>query len=161
MTAATLTPPAGVAAASVPFVPPPVAEAFYGLAGDIVRAIEPHSEADPLAILAQLLVMFGNVIGRGPYFQVEADRHHTNLYIVLVGDTAKARKGVSFNQALRPFRAFESAWATERVQSGLSSGEGLIYAVTEPDTATQDLRLAMHSKRLLVYEPEFALVLQV
>src|SRR5437879_5549061 len=52
-------------------VAPSVEEAFYGLAGDIVRTIEPHSEADPLGILVQLLVMFGNVVGRGPYFQVE------------------------------------------------------------------------------------------
>jgi hypothetical protein len=34
---------------------PPRAAAFTGLAGEIVRAIEPHSESDPLAILVQLL----------------------------------------------------------------------------------------------------------
>ena len=27
---------------------PPAPEAYYGLAGDVVRAIEPHSEADPV-----------------------------------------------------------------------------------------------------------------
>ena len=34
---------------------PPRAAAFTGLAGEIVSTIEPHSESDPLAILAQLL----------------------------------------------------------------------------------------------------------
>jgi hypothetical protein len=29
--------------------------AFYGLAGDVVRTIEPDSESDPVAILAQYL----------------------------------------------------------------------------------------------------------
>jgi hypothetical protein len=45
--------------------------AFHGLAGDVVRTIEPHSEADPVAILIQVLAFVGNVIGRGPYYQVE------------------------------------------------------------------------------------------
>jgi hypothetical protein len=44
-------------------------EAFYGLAGDIVRIIEPHSEASREAILAQLLVEIGNEVGRGPQLQ--------------------------------------------------------------------------------------------
>jgi hypothetical protein len=34
--------------------------AYYGLAGDVVRAIEPHSEADPNGILIQLLAAVGN-----------------------------------------------------------------------------------------------------
>jgi hypothetical protein len=44
-------------------------------AGDFVRQLEPHTEADPVAILVQTLVMFGNLIGRNAYFSVEADRH--------------------------------------------------------------------------------------
>jgi hypothetical protein len=109
----------------------------------------------------QLLVAFGNVIGRVPYFQVEADRHYTNLFVILVGETAKARKGVSFNQALRVFRLGDPGWSSECVKSGLSSGEGLILAVSGPDEAMANVRLAIQSKRLLVFEPEFALVLRV
>lgn len=52
--------------------------AYYGLAGDVVRTIAPHSEADPVAILVQFLTAVGNAIGRGPYYQVEGDRHGTN-----------------------------------------------------------------------------------
>ena len=74
---------------------PPAAEAFYGLAGDFVKAIEPHSEADPVAILAQFHCMFGNVIGRGPYFTAEADSHYSNIFVALVGATSKGRKGSS------------------------------------------------------------------
>jgi hypothetical protein len=37
--------------------PDPLGEsAFRGLAGEIVRSIEPHSEADPAGLLVQLLV---------------------------------------------------------------------------------------------------------
>ncbi|MEJ7873117.1 MAG: hypothetical protein WKF67_12740, partial [Rubrobacteraceae bacterium] len=39
--------------------------ALHGLPGDVVRAFEPHTEADPVAVLANLLAAFGNVIGRG------------------------------------------------------------------------------------------------
>ena len=60
---------------------PPKAAAFTGLAGDIVHAIEPHSESDPLAILAQLLVCFGSVIGRGAHYAVEATEHHGNEFV--------------------------------------------------------------------------------
>src|SRR5262249_10579974 len=42
--------------------------ALHGLAGDVVHTIEPHTEADPVAILLQYLISFGNAIGRGPYY---------------------------------------------------------------------------------------------
>src|SRR6185437_3841125 len=72
--------------------------ALYGMAGEIVRCIEPHSEADPAAILVQFLVAMGNIVGRGPYCTVEATRHYLNLATVLVGSTSKGRKGTSWNQ---------------------------------------------------------------
>src|SRR5262245_2964139 len=42
--------------------------AFHGLAGDFVRAIEPHTESDPVGLLVQFLVTFGNIVGHRPYF---------------------------------------------------------------------------------------------
>ena len=41
-------------------------EAFCGLAGKIVETIAPCTEADPVALLIQILVAFGNAVGRGP-----------------------------------------------------------------------------------------------
>ena len=49
--------------------------AFHGLAGEIVKAIEPHSEADSVALLINLLTGFGNLIGCGSWFMVGTDRH--------------------------------------------------------------------------------------
>src|SRR5205807_610779 len=66
-----------------PWPSPLAEEAFYGLAGDAVRVLGPSSEADPAALLFQVLVAFGNVIGRAPHFVVEADKHFTNEYLVL------------------------------------------------------------------------------
>src|SRR5262245_9828570 len=56
---------------SRPWPDPPAEEAFFGLVGDIVRAIEPHSEADPVALLVQILIAFGSLIGRTAYFLAE------------------------------------------------------------------------------------------
>jgi hypothetical protein len=44
--------------------------ALHGLPGEVVRTLEPHSEADPIALLAHFLVMFGNAVGRGPHVRV-------------------------------------------------------------------------------------------
>jgi Bifunctional DNA primase/polymerase, N-terminal/Protein of unknown function (DUF3987) len=159
---------------TLPWPDPPGEEAFHGLAGDIVRAIEPASEADPVAILVQTLVAFGNVIGRSVYFEVESDRHYTNEFIVLVGRTAKARKGTSWGHVERLFRAAEETWVEEHIQTGLSSGEGLIWAVRDPITKRERVKErgqparyeeveadpGVSDKRLLVFEPEFANVLK-
>ena len=135
---------------------PPQEDAYYGLAGDFVRAIEPHTEADPVAILVQFLAAFGNAAGSSPHFVAEADRHSLNLYTILVGETAKARKGVSWGHASRPLLQADSTWES-RIASGLASGEGVISNVR--DAAGNDP--GEKDKRLCLYEPEFAQVLKV
>ena len=56
-----------------PWPDPLAEEAYYGLPGEIVRTIEPHSEANPAAILVQALIASGSAIGRIPYLRAEAD----------------------------------------------------------------------------------------
>jgi len=143
---------------------PPRAAAFTGLAGEIVSAIEPHSESDPLAVLTQLLVCFGSVIGRGAHYAVEATKHHGNEFLLLVGPTAKGRKGTAWDHVHRLFAQLDSEWATQRIVSGLSSGEGLIWSVRDPETARGRGRgpevREQTDERLLVLETEFASVLK-
>jgi hypothetical protein len=162
-------------AAPVPSWPELPEEAMHGLAGDIVRAIEPHTEADPVALLAQLLVAFGNAVGRSPHFMAEADRHGTNLFVVLVGVSSKGRKGTSWAHIRRLFQAVAPEWTRNCITSGLSSGEGLKWAVRDPierlepvkqsgrvvdyQTVTEDPGVT--DKRCLVYEAEFASALRV
>jgi hypothetical protein len=134
---------------------PPAADAFHGLPGAIVEKIVPHTEADPVAILTQLLVACGALIGRGAYFQVEATRHHANQYLLLIGDTARARKGSSFDHVARLLSDADPAFPS-RLTTGLSSGEGLVWTVRDP--TGQDA--GVKDKRLLVAEPEFASVLK-
>ena len=150
-------------------------EALHGLVGEFVTAIEPHTEADPAAILIQFLVLFGNVIGRKAHFTVGADKHCLNLFAVVVGETSKGRKGQSFGQSKRLFQEIDQTWAETRIESGLSSGEGLIWAVRDPIEKLDRVRQAgqpLHyetvladpgekDKRLVVVEAEFASTLRV
>jgi hypothetical protein len=134
---------------------PPDPAAYHGLAGEIVHRLAPHTEADPVAILSQLLVAFGAATGRGGFFQVEATRHHPNEFMLLVGDSAKARKGSSWDHVRRLLDTADPQ-LTGRTLTGLSSGEGLIWAVRDP--TAQDPGIP--DRRLLVIEPEFASVLK-
>ena len=86
---------------SLPSWPRLAEPAFHGLAGNLVDAIAPHSEADPNAILIQFLVAFGNVIGHSPHMTVEADRHGTTLFTCLAGETAKTITGKAACSAAR------------------------------------------------------------
>jgi hypothetical protein len=150
-----------------PYTPPPVAEdrhwprlheaALYGLAGDVVETIAPHTEGDLAALLIQYLTAVGNVIGKAAYYQVEADRHYPRLFTVLVGDTGKGRKGTSLGQIRRIIKQVDEPWAEDRVKNGLSSGEGLIFEVRDKvEKNGEVVDAGAPDKRLLVVEPEFA-----
>jgi hypothetical protein len=118
-------------------------------------------------------VCFGNIVGRSAHFAVEGTRHHANEFSVLVGRTSKARKGTSWDRIHQLMRETEPEWAETRVQSGASSGEGIIWAVRDPIEKQERIREknrvhyekveadpGVEDKRLLVYEPEFANVLK-
>jgi hypothetical protein len=139
----------------------PRPDAYYGLAGKIVGAIEPHTEADPVALLVQFLVAFGSVVGRRPHCRAEADRHGLNLYAVPTGMSSKGRKGTSWGHIRRIFEQIAPDWK-DRVTAGLSSGEGLIHAVRDPVRKGDEIvDEGVSDKRLLVVESEFALTLRV
>jgi hypothetical protein len=159
----------------VPQWPDPMGDAaFHGLAGEFVRTVEPHTEADPVALLVQFLCEYGNVIGRNCYVQVESDRHYTNLFVVLVGQTAKARKGTSERNVRTIIKAVSEDWGC-RVMSGLASGEGLIWQVRDPIERTEPVKekgrvngyqniivdQGVSDKRLMIVEPELARVFRV
>lgn len=132
--------------------------ALYGLAGDLVRLVEPATEADPVAVLFQFLCAFGNAVGRRPFYRVERTRHYLNVFVTLVGDTAAGRKGTSLRWAVETVEKGDPSWSLQRT-SGLSSGEGLIHAVRDP-SADPNGDKGVADKRLFVVESEFASVLQ-
>src|SRR6516165_6253564 len=146
--------------------PQPTNAALYGLAGEVVTWLIPNTEADQAALLLQFLVSFGNAVGRGPYFLVEGTKHYSNLFIVLAGQTAKARKGTSADRIRQLFEAADPEWAQRCVRGGISSGEGIIWAIRDPIYAMKKGELqctdpGVDDKRLMLDEREYQQALTV
>jgi hypothetical protein len=156
--------------------PPDAAPAaFYGLLGDVVRAVEPYTEADPHGVLTGLAAGFGNAAGDGPHCFAGEDRHTPRIFGLTVGESSKSRKGSAWALDAALLRRADPAWADAHILSGLSSGEGLIFAVRDAVTrhdaikehsrvvGYQDVEIdaGITDKRLLVVESEFGRTLKV
>lgn len=148
--------------------------AYYGLAGEIVKAIEPHTEGDPVALLINLLTFYGNVVGNNAHVGVEATKHPGRLFSVTVGDSSVGRKGTTTAHIKRLYETFDKEYIQNNIKSGLASGEGLIYHVRDPiykyEETTKDgvtigeerlVDNGVSDKRLLVIESEMASLLKV
>jgi hypothetical protein len=160
---------------SKPEFPAPLSpEAFHGLAGEFVRLVSPHTEADEAALLAHFLVYFGNAVGRGAFYRVGATRHTAAENVAFVGVTGSGRKGTAEHETRRPFLLSSDPW-TSRITTGLSSGEGLIHAVRDALEKREPIREkgrvtgyenvtadeGVQDKRLCVLESELGRVLRV
>lgn len=125
--------------------PAPISEAgMYGIAGEYVRLVAPHTEADPNAILLAFLVHAGNLLGRDFFVPTGADRHCGNLYLCLVGPTAGGRKGSAIAAAEHFFTRGTNAPGMPRILRGISSGEGVIWKVHDAITKRE---FSKHTKQ--------------
>jgi hypothetical protein len=111
------------------------ADAFYGVAGDFVRLVKPETEADPVALLGNFLVAAGLLFSRNAFVVADGKRHHAVEYLLMAGDSGVGRKGTATNRVL-PLMDEVEMFYHSRVLSGLSTGEGLIRALTPK--ATED-----------------------
>jgi hypothetical protein len=144
--------------------------ALHGLAGEFVRLVEEDTEADPAAILVQLLVAIGSILGRKAGVYADGTTHFSNLFAVILGKTAFSRKGTSWGVVQALVRSLDEKWT---IRGGLSTGEGLIACLHDPYTKTETVKYrgevkrkvveipGVEDKRLLVLETEFVRVLKV
>jgi hypothetical protein len=130
--------------------------ALQGPIGGAVRMLSPETEADPAAVLVNLLVMFGNAVGSGPHVRVGGDVHAARLFAAVVGKSARARKGQASSLARWLMTTVDPAWS-ERVLGGFGSGEALVDAVRDPSGDDE----GAPDHRALVREGEFARILHV
>jgi hypothetical protein len=130
--------------------------AYHGLVGQVVKLLAPCSEADPAAILATVLAAIGAIAGPTPHARAGHVRHPAKLDVVIVGDTAKARKGTSWATARLVLDKLDLGFVESRVLGGFGSGQSVIDEVA--DRSDDDGPV---DKRLLIHEPEFARVLAV
>ncbi len=124
--------------------------AMHGLAGEIVRLIEPHSEADPAALLVHVLVTFGAMVGPEPHFEVESTPQPARLFALIVGETSNARKGTARNRIEHVFRIADEETLEAIRTSGLASGEGLIEHLC--DKQSESGEQVVTEKRALVQD---------
>lgn len=134
-------------------------DAYCGIVGEIVKAIEPETEADSVGVLVSLLAACGNAIGKQPSLTITEAEHHANLFICLIGDTASG-KGQAWGIVQWLMKRIDSDWLDRCVTfGGLSSGEGLIeHCADEPpnENEPQPLFRIAPVKRCLCVEEEFA-----
>jgi hypothetical protein len=146
-------------------------KALYGVLGDWIRYIEPMTEVHPAALLAQGLATFGSLVAAketedaGPGFDVEDQHHTTGLYVLLIGESAKAGKGDSWARVKHLMTVVDPKW---HCYSGVQTGEGLIDLLAddqeEEDSTVINGRRVQHKRkggshgsdrRCFVFEPEF------
>lgn len=104
----------------------------FGIGGEFVDLVSPHTEADPNAILLGFLTFAGNLMGRNFCIMAGADEHFGNLYTCLIGNTGHGRKGSAIS-------AVESFFGTRyspppapklgHILKGISTGEAIVYEV--------------------------------
>ena len=105
--------------------------ALHGPAGEFVLRTEPHSEAHPMALLAQFLVAFGTRVRTRRALR---DRSGSSLSERVLRARRPVREGTQrFVVGSRPPRARRGRPGLLRgcLASGLSSGEGLIAQVRD------------------------------
>ncbi|XPV75974.1 MAG: bifunctional DNA primase/polymerase [Desulfovibrio sp.] len=147
--------------------PVPDKAAFYGFAGEFAQFAVEKSEADPIAVLATLLSRFGVEIGDSPHMFV-GEKQFGRMNVVLVGQSSKARKGTSTIPIRELFSFGHKEWTPAQTSQGpLSSGEGLIHAIRDPELKYQvdkssgageniTIDPGVQDKRLFILDQEFA-----
>ncbi len=138
---------------TAPEPPTLVERALYGLAGLVVRSLAAHTEADPAAILLQFLAAFGNILGPAPHCMVGNTRHGLNLFVVLVGESSKARKGTSWRQIAALFTEVDPLWVARRITTARPTPYSIINPLRDQDPPTD--------RRLFLLAEEFASVLHM
>lgn len=136
--------------------------AFHGLPGKTVHTIEPVTEASLAGVLVSYLTAFGAAVGPTPFVLADGARHGSRLFAVLVGKTARARKGTSWRVTRNVLAAADPVFAASQILGGFGSGEALIEMVGgAADEDEEEGEAKPHDPRVLVLEEEFARILRV
>lgn len=143
--------------------------ALHGTLGRMAEAACCNSEAVPASVAIHILARFAATLGRTAYIEIGDHKRHLRMFSLIVGPTAKGRKGTSSEM---PNRLFELIYLTYLTRAGflplekltaLSTGEGLIQKVRDPFSWTTGDKEhndpGVIDKRLLCDISEFAGVL--
>lgn len=150
--------------------------ALYGLAGEVVRLIEPHTEADRVALLVSFLSELSAMLNRGPHLILDGSYHPLLFWPVLVGQSSKSRKGTAGRRIETLLSLADEGWTRGECKGTLSSGEGLAFAVRDAMHKEEPLKErgrptgeivticvdpGIEDKRLFLVQSEFGSVLKI
>lgn len=136
-------------------------EALVGIPGQIVQLASENSEASPAALLFTALAFAAASLGPVPYFYVGDTKHPARLFVSIVGQSSRARKGTSQHPIQRIFEEAERIGRLAPLTTTpgpFSSGEGIIHAVRDPSKTMkkdQPIDMGVKDKRLLGLLGEF------
>jgi hypothetical protein len=132
-------------------------EALVGPLGAWVRAALPFTEADPAALLVSSLVACGAVVGRRPHLWAGDARQAAATFAVVVADTPKANRGLSWAVTRRLLDVIDPELLARQVRTGLGDGRPVLetlHAAAVPSRHGPVERPA-DPTRILVHDPSF------
>jgi hypothetical protein len=106
-----------------------------------------------VALLLQFLAAFGKLAGPAPHSLVGPTRRGLNLFVILVGESSKARKGTSWRQIAALFTEVDPLWTTRRVTTHRPTANIILQALRDEQPATD--------RRLFLLSEEFASILHL
>lgn len=145
---------------------------LHGPIADLVRKIDPYTEANAIAVYMQMISILGGYFGRIAGAHVSGDRHYPNIFMLIVGNSSVARKGTSLGVATAILKQVIPDFVKSNMKSGASSGEGIPYHLRDPlyemKNKKKDGKITIEKvlvdqgvsdKRLVIVETEFGSVL--
>ncbi|MFF4818069.1 DUF3987 domain-containing protein [Kitasatospora sp. NPDC001309] len=148
-------------------IPRPADTVYHGLLGRIVKTVDPGTEADPVGVLGSLIVGVSAYLGPAVRVRISAlDDHPILCWSLLIGRTSKGRKGSATSAAKRVLALLDKDFFGANTVSGLSSGEGLIHEVKDPDPSELEEMMEVGinpgdigDQRRLVIESEYGMTM--
>jgi hypothetical protein len=140
-------------------------EAFRGVVGKVIDLATENSELCREAVLVQLLVAFGNMLGRGPWMWQEAT-HFCNEFAAIVGKTSGGAKGGSLRSVKELLAAIDAEYVDAKFHGGYQSGEAVVEAIRDEceiikENGQIETIEGIPDKRLLITEEEFSRILKI
>lgn len=98
-------------------------EALHGLAGEMVRLYEPHTEAAPVVLLVSFLSEVGVMLGRAQHLILDGGYHLPCSGRCWWGKSSKSRKGMADKRIESFCQHADPVWTRGECRDTLSSGE--------------------------------------
>jgi hypothetical protein len=89
------------------------------------------SEANTGAVYLNLLVSFGNMIGRQAYFNAGATKHFMNEFLACVGSSSIGRKGTAADAADSFLHLINARWMSTNNVTGFSTPQAVISQIKD------------------------------